>query len=149
MSAAANTNPVLTITEAPPLSKTAAKAIERAEKAVARAAAKAAKAAAKAAQPKRPRGRPRKGTAAATAAAVILPPSEAVSHDDDNDGSTIMDNMSAHSSVHFDADSESEVSVLRAELSELKARHAALELAYQKAANSLDAIRKVLTLSSL
>lgn len=70
-------------------------------------------------------------------------------HSGDGDGSTIMDNMSDNSSVHFDADSETEVSILRAELSELKARHAALELAYQKAANSLDAIRKVLTLSSL
>jgi hypothetical protein len=138
MSAAAN--PVLTITEAPPLSKTAAKAIERAEKAVARAAAKAAKAA----LPKRPRGRPRKGTAPAPA--PLLPPSGTGSV---SDGSTIMDNMSAHSSVHFDADSDSEVAILRAELSELKARHAALELAYQKAANTLDAIRKVLTLSSL
>lgn len=135
------TEPVLDIAEAPPLSKTAAKAIERAEKAVARAAAKAAKAA----QPKRPRGRPRKGTTV-PAPAPLLPPSGTGSV---SDGSTIMDNMSAHSSVHFDADSDSEVSVLRAELSELKARHAALELAYQKAANSLDAIRKVLTLSSL
>jgi hypothetical protein len=55
-----------------------------------------------------------------------------------------MDNMSTHSSVHFDADSDSEIAVLRAELSALKARHAALETAFQKTAHTLEAIRAAL-----
>jgi hypothetical protein len=60
-----------------------------------------------------------------------------------------MDNMSAHSSVHYDADSDSEIGVLRAELSSLKARHAALEAAYQRAAHTLEMIRGTLSVAAL
>jgi hypothetical protein len=106
-----------------------------------REAAKAAKAAAKAALPKRPRGRPRKNPAPV---AEALPPSASESGD-----TTDMDNMSAASSTHFDADSDSEIAVLRAELSALKARHAALEIAYHKAAHTLDSIRATLAIAAL
>jgi hypothetical protein len=89
--------------------------------------------AAKAALPKKPRGRPRKNP---------LPASPAASETD-------MDNMSAHSSVHFDADSDSEIAVLRTELSSLKARYAALEIAYQKTAHTMEAIRSALAIAAL
>ena len=60
-----------------------------------------------------------------------------------------MDNMSAASSTHFDADSDSEIAVLRAELSSLKARYAAMEIAYHKAAHTLDTIRGALSVAAL
>lgn len=116
--------------EAARAARQAAKEAEAAAKEE-RKAARAAKAAAKAALPKRPRGRPRKNPLPAAAS------------------ETEMDNMSAASSTHFDADSDSEIAVLRAELSSLKARHAALEIAYHKASHTLDAIRGALSVATL
>jgi hypothetical protein len=137
--------------------KAAAKAAIAAEKAAAKAAAEAekeqrrkernaareAKAAAKAAMPKRPRGRPRKNPLPTTA---TVGPGTVTTTDGET---TDMDNMSTHSSVHFDADSDSEIAILRTELSALKARHAALETAYQKTARMLDAIRCALSSTSI
>lgn len=121
-----------------------AEAAAKEERRKEREAARAAKAAAKAALPKRPRGRPRKNpvVAAEAAPAKAAPASE-------SGGTTDMDNMSAASSTHFDADSDSEIAVLRAELSALKARHAALEVAYHKASHTLDAIRGALSIAAL
>lgn len=112
-----------------------AEAAAKEERRKEREAVRAAKAAAKAALPKRPRGRPRKNPLPAAA------PTSA--------SETDMDNMSAASSTHFDADSDSEIAVLRAELSSLKARFAAMEIAYHKASHTLDAIRGALSVAAL